>query len=234
MGQARDRSRLAGVGGYIPEYLRRGVQDSHAQGTPQLSAYRSFTLSHALFLQRLGLRHIDSDDESKLNRPLLNLLDEHHLDFHSTFRRLAYFRPHFTKVDGGEDADTTELDSFIESLLSLTPESQMLDPLKAKADWKKWLKKYAERVESEKDLWTGDESVDLQRERAIRGANPRFVLRQWVLEEVIKKVEKDSTSGRRVLRKVLQVRFFSSKCPIHRCECGSYSHYVLNLVALNT
>lgn len=43
------------------------------------------------------------------------------------------------------------------------------------------------------------------REKAARDANPRFVLRQWVLEEVIRKVEEDAVSGRRVLRKVLQV-----------------------------
>jgi len=35
--------------------------------------------------------------------------------------------------------------------------------------------------------------------------NPRFVLRQWVLEEVIKKVEKDPDSGKKILGKVLQM-----------------------------
>ncbi|KAI0806282.1 hypothetical protein BC629DRAFT_1580720 [Irpex lacteus] len=171
MGQARDRSRLAGVG-----------------GTFQNTCAEEYKI---LMHKRLGLRRIDSDDESKLNRPLLNLLDEHHLDFH----------PHSAAL---HTSDLTSRRSTVEKMQT-PPKSQMLDPFKAKADWKKWLEMYAERVESEKDLWTGDEGMDLQRERAIRGANPRFVLRQWVLEEVIKKVEKDSTSGRRVLRKVLQM-----------------------------
>ena len=39
----------------------------------------------------------------------------------------------------------------------------------------------------------------------MRLVNPRFVLRQWLLEEVIRRVERDSTSGKRVLAKVLHV-----------------------------
>lgn len=157
-------------------------------------------------LQRLGLRRIDSDNESKICRPLLDLLAEHSLDFHSTFRRLAYFRPDLVKPTN-EDGKTPELDKFIESLMALTPDPQMVDAFKAKADWKRWLERYSERVEGEKGLWDdGGENVGMQRETAMRGANPRFVLRQWVLEEVIRKVEKDAKSGRRVLRKVLQVR----------------------------
>ena len=144
---------------------------------------------------------------------MTDLLAEHRLDFHSTFRRLAYFRPTYVDLSApahaaepGKDA-TIKLDEFIESLMALTPEPQMVDAHKAKADWKKWLGTYSERIESEKGLWDGDKDEDVwsQREKAMRGANPRFVLRQWVLEEVIKKVEEDAKSGRRVLAKVLQV-----------------------------
>ena len=53
-------------------------------------------------------------------------------------------------------------------------------------------------------LWGGE--PDEERERAMRSVNPRFVLRQWVLEEVIKSVEGDVGEGRRVLGKVMQVR----------------------------
>jgi uncharacterized protein YdiU (UPF0061 family) len=136
---------------------------------------------------------------------LLDLLAEHSLDFHSTFRRLSYFRPHIVK-SVLEDGKTPELDAFVETLMTLTPDPQLVDAFKAKADWKKWLKRYAERVENEVDLWrTEGDDVDKLREEAMRGANPRFVLRQWVLEEVIKKVESDAKSGRKVLQKVMQV-----------------------------
>ena len=75
--------------------------------------------------------------------------------------------------------------------------------------WKRWLEKYAARIEAEKDAWVDDDTtafnLDESREREAKAANPRFVLRQWVLEEVIGKVEKDSKSGKRVLAKVMQM-----------------------------
>jgi hypothetical protein len=40
------------------------------------------------------------------------------------------------------------------------------------------------------------------------GVNPRFALQQRVLEGVIAKVEKDATGGRRILARVLRVRFY--------------------------
>lgn len=129
-------------------------------------------------------------------------MGDHRLDFHSTFRRLAYFRPAMAQSVQG---DNPTLDEFVQSLLELTPEPQMMDTFKAKADWKAWLKTYAARIESERSEWEGEGDVDVARERASRAANPRFVLRQWVLEEVIKKVEEDMDSGKRVLAKVLQV-----------------------------
>lgn len=50
-----------------------------------------------------------------------------------------------------------------------------------------------------------------ERETYMRNYNPRFVLRQWVLEEVIKICGQDPTKGKRILAKVMEVcnyRFF--------------------------
>lgn len=137
------------------------------------------------------------------------MLKDHRLDFHSTFRRLAYFKLStlHAKAEGSSNRD---LDAYIASLLQLTTEPQMQDEFRAKADWKRWLENYGTRLESERGEWgedaATDAAFDAAREKASRAANPRFVLRQWVLEEVIKKVEGDAKSGKRVLRKVLQVR----------------------------
>ena len=131
---------------------------------------------------------------------------DHRLDFHSTFRRLAYFRPSMVQSADGAEADNSALDEYVKSLLALTLEPQMVDTTSATAAWKSWLRTYAERIESEKGEWAGESDVDAARERAARAANPRFVLRQWVLEEVIKKVEGDMDNGKRILAKVLQVR----------------------------
>lgn len=156
-----------------------------------------------LMHKRLGLRRLDSSDESKLSRPLLDLMADHKLDFHSTFRRLAYFRPSMAAPTG--DGENPALDEFIKSILSSTPEPAMVDMFKATADFRAWLKTYAARIQDEAAEWEGESDFDAAREREMRAANPRFVLRQWVLEEVIKKVEDDANTGKRVLAKVLHM-----------------------------
>lgn len=80
----------------------------------------------------------------------------------------------------------------------------------ASARWKDWLEKYAARIESEEGEWewvsaSSDGDWQARREKEARLANPRFVLRQWVLEEVIAKVEADAQNGSCVLAKVMQV-----------------------------
>jgi uncharacterized protein YdiU (UPF0061 family) len=78
----------------------------------------------------------------------------------------------------------------------------------ASTRWKDWLEKYATRIEGEKEEWvsaSSDGDWQAQREKDARLANPRFVLRQWVLEEMIAKVEADAQNGRCVLAKVMQV-----------------------------
>lgn len=149
---------------------------------------------------RLALRRFDADDESRFARPLLDLLRDHALDFHGSFRKLTGFRPAVVRDEGA-------LEAFVGGLLELCPEPERLDRERARSAWKAWLEKYAARIESERGLWGGatDADVDTQREAAAKAANPRFVLRQWLLEEVIKKVEMDTESGKRVLRKVLHV-----------------------------
>lgn len=162
-----------------------------------------------LMHKRLALRRYDKDDERLICRPLLNILQEFSLDFHGTFRKLSTFSPRLTKP-GNE----TVLNTFVSSLLELTQESERIDRPKAISDWEKWLKIYGARIESEKKEWIGQanglddgiwDRIDVEREKAAKSANPRFILRQWVLEEVIKAVERDPDSGKRILRKALQM-----------------------------
>ncbi|PCH42278.1 UPF0061-domain-containing protein [Wolfiporia cocos MD-104 SS10] len=153
-----------------------------------------------LMHKRLGLRRHDADDELNLARPLLDLMGEHKLDFHGTFRRLAFFRPSLVTSDS---ANSGALDAYIAGILALSGEPNSLDRDKAADGLRAWLEKYAARVESERGEWGVD--IDVERERAMVAANPRFVLRQWVLEEVIRHVERDVDSGKKILGKVLQM-----------------------------
>ena len=133
-------------------------------------------------------------------------MEEHSLDFHSTFRKLSAFRPGYTQGDG------EKLDAFISRLLESTPRPEKLNRERASTDFKAWLMKYSSRISNERDEWGSgsQEEADGVRGKEMDGVNPRFVLRQWVLEEVIAKVEEDAVNGRRILAKVLEVRFCNS------------------------
>jgi uncharacterized protein YdiU (UPF0061 family) len=129
------------------------------------------------------------------------MLEDHKLDFHLIFRHLTRFRP----------AMLSSLDPFINTLLRFTSTGEVSQRDGASEQWKSWLEKYAARIESEKEEGQdGTEGAEWQvrHEKESRLANPRFVLRQWVLEEVIAKVEADAQNGRHVLAKVMQVRAF--------------------------
>ena len=129
---------------------------------------------------------------------MLTLLADHKLDFHLTFRHLTRFRP----------ALLSSSDAFIDTLLRFTSTGDVPRRDEASKQWKDWLEKYAARIEGEKEEWVSASSEGdwpAQREKDARLANPRFVLRQWVLEEVIAKVEADAQNGRHVLAKVMQV-----------------------------
>ncbi|KAH9037777.1 hypothetical protein EDB85DRAFT_1934376 [Lactarius pseudohatsudake] len=100
--------------------------------------------------------------------------------------------------------------SFVDTLISLTSATGVSEREASSKQWRSWLEKYAARIESEKDEWIGansgsEDDWQAHREKEARLANPRFVLRQWVLEEVIAKVEAGAESGRRVLAKVMQM-----------------------------
>lgn len=135
-------------------------------------------------------------------------METHNLDFHITFRKLASFRASIVN-------DQTAMDAFVSTLSSSKDQTQD----QATAEWKSWLGTFAERVQKEKPEWP-DDDFEAQRVMAARGANPRFVLRQWVLEEVIKRVEDESKSGRRILAKVLHVSTHGlTSSPSHRLTC---------------
>lgn len=132
--------------------------------------------------RRLGLASARTDDLSKVIDPLLDLMFRHDLDFHATFRALA------VNADDVANIDALDIDSVLVSPMWEVP------PKQARDDMRLWLRTYAERRKYDD---AGKESM--------HRANPRFILRQWVLEEVIKRVTDDALSGRRILAKILHM-----------------------------
>ncbi|KAI6024620.1 hypothetical protein PISMIDRAFT_19219 [Pisolithus microcarpus 441] len=153
--------------------------------------------------RRLALRRVDPSDQRSIFRPLLDMIENHRLDFHVTFRRLAFFRLHILRGDA--DSGATALEGFIAGLLEGTPESERLDTGRAAEKWHARLDTFAARIESDKTSGEWGEDFDEARKRAAMAANPRFVLRQLMLEGVIENIGDDPATGKHVLGKVMQV-----------------------------
>lgn len=120
-------------------------------------------------------------------------METHTLDFTSTLRTLTLF-------------PKLPADDVIERLLD---NSTMCDLVRATKDFEGWLFKYKSRL-----LASGDAVASCE---ARRRWNPRFALRQWVLEEAIGRLSSGAPDARRHLARVLDVRFFNSPC-ILGCE----------------
>lgn len=116
-------------------------------------------------------------------------MQDYELDFNRTFRFLCQFK----SVD---DATTDRL------LDLMVPTSSVPHYLQdqAKPAWKEWLRIHEARLTASEQKAGVDASG---REQRLQAANPRFVLRQWVLEEVIARLKKDKDTE--ILSKVLEM-----------------------------
>jgi uncharacterized protein YdiU (UPF0061 family) len=132
-------------------------------------------------------------------------MQAHEVDFHSTFRTLSFFRLDMIG-DATEPAASNTLSVFIETL-----NESVLDNKDAAATaWKAWLGGYAARIRQDENEWANEEDWLQARENAMKLANPRFVLRQWILEEVITKCEGDIAQSRGILAKMLEASISNS------------------------
>jgi uncharacterized protein YdiU (UPF0061 family) len=133
------------------------------------------------------------------------MMQDQALDFHITFRLLCHYIP------------ASETSTIIKDLLSTSTSSYPLTG--AEKAWDEWLGRYAVLI--------GDSGEEARKE-VMLNANPRFVLRQWVLEELIKAVEEglkvengdeeevirrkwEESEGKKMLDRVYKVRFFKYK-----------------------
>jgi uncharacterized protein YdiU (UPF0061 family) len=143
----------------------------------------SLPLADTFRSQRFGFT-TPQDGHFQLFSTFLDLLETHELDFTSSFRLLSQF----TFVDAP---------SFPRLLDVLLP-SASSSSSNARTDWTAFFKTYEELLAQD----GGDASTRRQRMNAV---NPRFSLRQWVLEETIKKVDKEGDEGVKQLERVLHL-----------------------------
>jgi len=113
---------------------------------------------------------------------------------------------------------------MLRAAIPLPTDEKITDAMK---DFVPYLKNYCERVSSEEEKTAWEESHvekdvkgvrldgegwEEKRQVEMLRVNPKFILRQWVLEELIGKLESTGTDrieeGRRELARVLDVRYF--------------------------
>jgi len=152
------------------------------------------------------------------------------MDFHTSFRKLCVFRPS-KAIDDKAYVDQFASDFIAAATSKLSTEARGT----AKRGLMPWLLDYANRVSSpeEAEAWTSTDistsdedrrrygepvpgnGWEVNRESTMKRVNPRFVLRQWVLEETIAELERLGVAGikegRRILARILDVRTFPSQ-----------------------
>lgn len=152
-------------------------------------------------MQRFGLHLDQKSATNSLSARFLSLLENYNLDMAQSFRHLA----NFTSVTSNNDQE------FSKFLDILAPKDQIPHFLQSVRDdnFIEWFREYEQALteadEKFSTLSTTGESSSTAPSRAerIRRANPRFVLRQWVLEEVIERMQ--SNNDVEFLEKVLKM-----------------------------
>ncbi|KAK8864677.1 hypothetical protein IAR55_001929 [Kwoniella newhampshirensis] len=135
------------------------------------------------WLKRFGLKTEQRSDSRDIIYDYLSLLHAHSLDFHTSFRQLSSFNP----TRAYEPTYIAEFTSnFVRSCSTSLPSDASEAAERAISSW---LKVYAARIQLEEEVSAWNEAGS-NREKEMKSVNPRFVLRQWVLEEVIEKMEK--------------------------------------------
>ncbi|KAI5982346.1 hypothetical protein EDD15DRAFT_2522754 [Pisolithus albus] len=107
---------------------------------------------------------------------------------------------------------------ILPTLLGGTSEPELVHTGRATEEWLVWLDTYTARIESEKTSCEWGEDFVEAGEMAAMAANSRFVPRQWLLEEVVKKVEHEPSTGCN-LGKVMQTKNWAKKREERR-YCG--------------
>lgn len=172
---------------------QRGAQN-RADGQGQVAPGN---LAHK---QRFGLKTTRDNDNRETVFDFLTLLHAHSMDFHASFRLLSTFDP--SKVDQPKYSRIFAANMIADVTINLPADAVE----QAVTETQHWLDLYAQRVLAEEAIWEGDWT---KRREAMQSANPRFVLRQWVLEELIADLEKagmeNIQEARRKLARVLDV-----------------------------
>lgn len=213
---------LLGAGANVDDatFVEKGVKDeesaepiikrAEALITQAGTEYRAVFLAEykRLMSARLGLQTHKDSDFDKLFSELLDTLEAAELDFNFFFRRLSSLP--LSEISTQADAEkNASLFFYDEGVTGSLGEEQARKRLGA------WLCAWRDRIiedwsvavnggsEGASGASTSIESRDVERMEAMKRVNPNFVPRGWILDEVIRRVEKEGE--RDVLRRLIHM-----------------------------
>lgn len=185
---------LIGAGDKVDteEFINEGVSDEFA---PELikraetlidrtgDEYKAVFLGEykRLMTSRLGLKTQKESDFQKLFSELLDTLEKLELDFNHFFRRLSS-----VKASEIETQDQRKQKARIffhkEGVTGIGETAHS-----AAERVGRWLEAWRQRIVED---WSDVPNADAEREAAMKSVNPKFIPRGWVLDEVIRRLQK--------------------------------------------
>ncbi|KAK2072589.1 hypothetical protein P8C59_006934 [Phyllachora maydis] len=165
-----------------------------------------------LMTARLGLKTFRDTDFEQLFSELLDAMEALELDFHLFFRRLSALR--VGEIATPEARHGSAARFFCkEGVTGADGESEGRQRVGT------WLGKWRERIIED---WGANDTAEEERMQAMKRVNPHFVPRGWILDELIKRVEKGGE--RDVLKRVMQMALhpFEDEWADRTLEDGHY------------
>lgn len=199
---------LLGAGAQVddPTFVEDGVQESDTDEIVQRAEklitqageeYRAVFLAEykRVMTSRLGLQTHQETDFEQLFSELLDTMESLELDFHHFFRRLSALK--VAHLDTQEAREVKAGVFFHKEGLTGVAGANEEDGRKRIGEW---LGKWRSRIIED---WGSEEAADGERRTQMQAVNPNFVPRGWILDEIIRRVEKDGE--REVLDRVMQM-----------------------------
>jgi serine/tyrosine/threonine adenylyltransferase len=197
---------IMGIGAGIDEeeFVEKGVRQeaadelvSRAEGliTRIGEEYKTVFLEEykRLMTARLGLKVFKESDFETLFSELLDTMESLELDFNQYFRKLSHFKVADLETEG-QRKEKAGIFFHHEGVTGIgnTEES-------ARKRIGEWLEKWVSRVYED---W-GPDGDDAARQVEMKKVNPKFIPKSWVLDELIKRVEKGGE--REILDRVMNM-----------------------------
>ncbi|KAL6698990.1 hypothetical protein J3F84DRAFT_345898 [Trichoderma pleuroticola] len=203
---------LVGIGAQVDDetFVNKGIKEEQEKElveraenliTQAGEEYKAVFLNEykRLMTARIGLRNFKETDFEELFSEGLDTMEALELDLNHFFRRLSTI-----KLADIADAAGRKEKAAIFFHKEGPPQAVSEDDAKERIA--KWLEKWRLRVLEDWGSESSDalsEDQDAERRQAMKQVNPNFVPRGWILDEVIRRVEKEGE--RQVLERIMHM-----------------------------